>query len=94
MGSGADPPHMQIRDPSVPRRFDMFPNLRLELRIRGIQQHLGRVSHQRPRPARDYRRADDAHHRVEPYPAEEAAGEQRNDCEPGRQRIGEHMGDG
>ena len=89
--AGSDPPYVEVDDPCVARPFDLLANLVLKVWIGGVEEHGGRVPHQRPRPGGDDDRADDAHHWVEPDPAEVATAEECHDGEHRGERIREHV---
>src|SRR3546814_14666882 len=74
---------MTRRPPRSTRTDTLFPYTTLfrSRRIGCIEQHRASVAQQRPGPCGDDDRADDAHRRVEPYPAEIAPAEQRSDRE-------------
>jgi hypothetical protein len=57
----------------------------------GIEQRPARGTQQPVGPPEDDSRADQAHHRIEPDPAEAAAADQRHDCQHRSQGVGQHV---
>lgn len=94
VGAGADAPDMEGGDACVACGFDVFAHLGFEMVVGRVQQDGCGIAQQGPGPERDDDRADEAHHWIEPYPAEIGPGEQRDDREHRGQGVGKDVDEG
>lgn len=92
MVTGPKLPHVQIRNP-IPVLFDYRTYLVRQIlaRLDIIQQHAAAIPDQPHGPAGNHQSADNTHQRVEPYPAVDAAGCERDNRKNRGQRIRQHM---
>ena len=91
VGVWADAPDVEVCDLRVAWAFNLLADFLNQVRIGRVEQDARRIPHQAPRPAGDDDSADNAHGGIEEGPSGIFAGDERDDCQDRRQRVGEDV---